>query len=131
MELISSWSENYNSWVNNKFGIPICLIKYEDLIDNTFGELEKMFIFIKKINSEKKTNFDPHRARKTVTETNFDNLKNLELKSGFSEKNEKKRINNFFNQGKLNHWEQNLSDNIIKKLEDNFYKEMKTLGYLQ
>ncbi len=131
MELISSWSENYNSWVNNKFGIPICLIRYEDLIDDTLGELEKMFIFIKKINSEKKTNFDLHRARKTVAETNFDNLRNLELKSGFSEKNEKERINNFFNQGKLNHWQQNLSDNIIKKLEDNFYKEMKTLGYLQ
>ena len=89
MELISSWSENYNSWINNKLRIPVCLIKYEDLIENTLKELEKMFNFIKEISSEKNSNFDIVRAKKTITETSFDRLKKLELKEGFSEKEEK------------------------------------------
>tara|TARA_B100001778_G_C18514569_1_gene595835 strand:+ start:184 stop:1038 length:855 start_codon:yes stop_codon:yes gene_type:complete len=130
MELISSWSENYNSWINNKLRIPVCLIKYEDLIENTLKELEKMFNFIKEISSEKNSNFDIVRAKKTITETSFDRLKKLELKEGFSEKEEKSRKNDFFNQGILNDWNNSLSDDIKKKLEDNFQKEMQDLGYL-
>ena len=72
MELISSWSENYNSWVNNKLRIPVCLIKYEDLIKNTLKELERMFNFVKEINSEKNSNFDIVRAKKTIAETLMD-----------------------------------------------------------
>ena len=130
MELISSWSENYNSWVNNKLRIPVCLIKYEDLIKNTLKELERMFNFVKEINSEKNSNFDIVRAKKTIAETSFDRLKKLELKEGFSEKEEKTRKNYFFNQGRLNDWNNSLSDDIKKKLEDNFHKEMQDLGYL-
>ena len=130
MELISSWSENYNSWVNNRLRIPVCLIKYEDLIKNTLKELEKMFNFVKEISSEKNSNFDIVRAKKTIAETSFDKLKKLELKEGFSEKEEKSRKNYFFNQGRLNDWNNSLSDDIKKKLEDNFHKEMQDLGYL-
>ena len=78
MEIISSWGQNYNSWVNNNLGIPICLVKYEDLIKNTLAELQKIFEFIKKLNSEKKTSFDLDRGKTTVLETGFNNLKKLE-----------------------------------------------------
>ena len=89
-----------------------------------------MFNFIKEISSEKNSNFDIVRAKKTITETSFDRLKKLELKEGFSEKEEKSRKNDFFNQGILNDWNNSLSDDIKKKLEDNFQKEMQDLGYL-
>ena len=131
MEIISSWSQNYNSWVNNNLGIPICLVKYENLINNTLLELEKMFEFIKKLNFEKNTKFDFNRGKTSVLETNFENLKQLEQKDGFSEKEEKNRTNYFFNQGKLNDWNLVLSDEIKKNIENYFYKEMKEIGYIK
>ena len=131
MELINSWSGNYNSWVNNKFNIPICLIKYENLLNNTLLELEKIFEFVKKLNSEKNTKFNLERAKKTVAETNFNNLKLLEKKVGFSEKKEGNRANYFFNQGESNDWNLTLPDEIKKNIENNFYKEMEELGYIK
>ena len=131
MELINSWSGNYNSWVNNKFNIPICLIKYENLLNNTLLELEKIFEFVKKLNSEKNTKFNLERAKRTIAETNFDNLKLLEKKVGFSEKKEGNRINYFFNQGESNDWNLTLPDEIKKNIENNFYKEMEELGYIK
>ena len=130
MEIISSWSQNYNSWVNNNLGIPICLVKYEDLIKNTLAELQKIFEFIKKLNSENKTRFDLDRGKTTVLETGFNNLKKLEQKVGFSEKDEKDRTHAFFNQGKLNDWNSILPNEIKESIENKFYKEMKELGYL-
>ena len=130
MEIISSWGQNYNSWVNNNLGIPICLVKYEDLIKNTLAELQKIFEFIKKLNSEKKTSFDLDRGKTTVLETGFNNLKKLEQKVGFSEKDEKDRTHAFFNQGKLNDWNSILPNEIKESIENKFYKEMKELGYL-
>ena len=63
-------------------------------------------------------------------ETNFNNLKKLEQKVGFSEKDEKDRIHAFFNQGKLNDWQSILPKNIKIEIEKNFYEEMKELKYL-
>ena len=131
MEIISSWGQNYNSWVNNNLGIPICLVKYENLINNTLLELKKMFEFIKKLNSEKNTKFDFNRGKTSILETNFNNLKQLEQRDGFSEKEEKNRTNYFFNQGKLNDWNLVLPDEIKKNIENYFYKEMKELGYIK
>jgi len=130
MEIISSWSQNYNSWVNNNLGIPVCLVKYEDLIKNTLLELEKIFEFIKELNSEKNTSFDFDRGKTAVLETSFNNLKQLEQKVGFSEKDEKDRTHAFFNQGKLNDWNSILPNEIRENIENNFYKEMKELGYI-
>ena len=86
MEIINSWSQNYNSWVKNKMGIPICLVKYEDLLNNTLEEFIKIFNFIAEINKENNIKIDLNRAKNTVKVTNFENLKNLELKRGFIEK---------------------------------------------
>ena len=93
-------------------------------------ELEKIFEFIKKLNSERNTSFDFNRGKTTVLETSFNNLKQLEQKVGFSEKDEKDRTHAFFNQGKLNDWNSILPNEIKENIENNFYKEMKELGYL-
>ena len=38
VEIISSWGQHYNSWVHNKLKIPICLIKYENLLNDPSTE---------------------------------------------------------------------------------------------
>ena len=102
IEIISSWAENYNSWVHNKYDIPVCLIKYEDLCNNPFEEFKKIFEFLKKINKEKENQLDNERLKNTIEETNFENLKTLEKMEGFIEKQKRRVI--FFNQGKKNNW---------------------------
>ena len=130
MELISSWSVNYKSWVKNNLGIPICLIKYEDLIYNTLNELEKMFNFIRRINSENKINFDKERGKLAISETNFQKLKKLEENNGFAEKNIRNN-QKFFFKGSDNDWNKILPKNIKEKIENNFYDEMLELEYLK
>ena len=130
MEIISSWSRNYNSWVKNKFNIPICLIKYEDLTNDPLMQFEKIFEFIKKINSERKIKFDLERAKKTINETKFEKLQSLENKNGFKENNEHGKSSKFFNKGKINGWKDNLPKKIEENLVKNFRNEMIELGYL-
>ena len=36
-EFIGSWMDHYRSWAHNRLGIPICIIKYEDLIKWLFN----------------------------------------------------------------------------------------------
>ena len=128
VEIISSWGQHYNSWVHNKLNIPICLIKYENLLNDPSAEFVKIFDFLKKINKEKKIKIDEKRLKKTINETNFENLKNLENSTGFIEKQNRKA--KFFNQGIDNDWEQILPKEISSKIEKNFELEMKELNYL-
>ena len=115
VEIISSWGQHYNSWVHNKLKIPICLIKYENLLNDPSAEFVKIFDFLKKINKEKKIKIDEKRLKKTINETNFENLKNLENSTGFIEKQNRKA--KFFNQGSDNDWEQILPKEISSKIE--------------
>ena len=128
IEIISSWAENYNSWVHNNYKIPVCLIKYENLCVNPYGEFKKIFEFLKKISKEEKTQIDNERLKDTIEETSFENLKNLERKEGFLEKQNRKV--DFFNQGKENNWKEILPREISSQIEKKFSKEMLELGYL-
>ena len=128
IEIISSWAENYNSWVHNKYNIPVCLIKYEDLCSNPFEEFKRIFEFLKKINKEKENQLNKERLRNTIEETNFENLKTLEKMEGFIEKQQREVI--FFNQGKKNNWKEVLPKKISAEIEKRFSKEMEELGYL-
>jgi len=128
IEIISSWARHYNSWVHNNTNIPICLIKYEDLVENPSLEFNKIFNFLKKINNEKKTEINKEKLEKTISETNFKNLKDLENNNGFTEK--QNRGVNFFNQGVENDWKKILPNKISSIIERKFEKEMKELGYL-
>ena len=128
IEIISSWAENYNSWVHNKYNIPVCLIKYEDLCSNPFEEFKRIFEFLKKINKEKENQLDNERLKNTIEETNFENLKTLEKMGGFIEKQKRKVI--FFNQGERNNWREILPKKISSEIEKKFSKEMGELGYL-
>ena len=128
IEIISSWAENYNSWVHNKYNIPVCLIKYENLCIDPFREFKKIFEFLKNISKEEKTQIDNERLKNTIEETSFENLKNLEKKEGFLEKQNRKV--NFFNQGRENNWKEILPKEISSEIEKKFSKEMLELGYL-
>ena len=125
---ISNWKNHYNSWKN--FKKNSILIKYEDLVsnpENTFGMVSD---YLEKILNIK---ISDEKIKKAVLENSFKNLQKFEEEFGFDEaatdkltKSKKK----FFNLGPNNNWKKILPNNIKEKIEKNFEKEMKELGYL-
>ena len=126
--LIGSWKNNYNSWKN--FPKNFYLIKYEDLIKNPFIEFNKLTNFLSDL---LKIKFDEEKITNAVNSCEFKNLKLIEKNYGFEESilSEKtgKKID-FFNLGPDNNWKKILDNEIRKKIEKNFNKEMKELGYI-
>ena len=80
-QFISSWNTNYKSWTVQK-KIPIKLIKYEDLLNQTFTVFKDVIKFINETTgSNEKIKID--KLKNAVSSTFFDKLKNLEKKMVF------------------------------------------------
>jgi len=121
--LIGKWSDHYNSWKTcNLF--KILIIKYEDMIDDNYNTFLKVLEYLKEINS---VGINTIKIQSALKQTKFNELKKLEKKYGF---NEKQKGDFFFRVGKKNEWKNQLSKNIVDKIERIFEKEMKELGYL-
>ena len=126
--LIGSWSNHYNTWTKNNKNLLI--VKYENLILNTEGEITKIINFLEKY---KKIEINDKKIKNCIKTTSFENLKKIEEIGHFNEieqNNNKEEKTKFFNLGKENKWE-NLLDNKIKiDIEKKFLKEMKELKYI-
>ncbi len=125
--LLSSWGTHYNMWKQSRKNY--LLIKYENLINNTFQEFQKIKIYLENIMNIK---IDQEKFENAIKSTSFDKLKNMEKQNEFFEnvrgKNDKTVT--FFKFGEKNKWEnlldKNLAENIVKK----FQKEMEELNYI-
>ena len=121
--ILSTWSNHYNSWKNfdNK---NILIIKYEDLIKDTFNEFLRLIKFLNKLCN---LNIDKDRITKSIELTDFKNLQSLETNLGFEEKTKSK---NFFRKGEMGSWKFELDRKLSEKIERFFKKEMSDLGYI-
>ena len=127
-QLLSSWSNHYNSW--KKFPNNYLLIKYEDLVSDTSKEIMRIAKYLSNY-------FEYEISEKIVDEikknTSFENFKELETKGKFNENSINEitgEKNTFFNLGPENNWKKILKKESIDKIENEFNKEMKELGYL-
>ncbi len=121
---LSSWDFHYESWVENPFGCPQLLIKYEEMISDKFSIINNLIKFFENNYNFKFSNIDI-KIKNIIESTDFQLLKKNEQKYGFSE-----AVNNkFFNIGTKNQWENKLTKDQILKVEKRFYKLMKKLGY--
>ena len=126
--LLGTWSEHYKFWtMSNK---NLLLIKYEDLVNDTESQLEKIVKFLEKfipIKTNKEKNYN------IIKSTSFDQLKSME-KGGLFEESVFNKFSNkkidFFRLGPKNKWKDNLEKDIQKELENTFKEEMNELGYL-
>ena len=129
-QFISSWSTNYKSWRVQK-EIPIKIIKYEDLLKETYIVFKDVVEFINKT-LQIKEKIDKDKLKNSVRSTFFDKLKNDEKNNGFVEavpsKNNKDKIP-FFNLGPDNDWKKILDKDQQTKLTDIFKKDLIELGY--
>ena len=129
-QFISSWSMNYKSWEVQK-KIPIKIIKYENLLNETYAVFKDIVEFINKtLNIKEEINKD--KLKNSVNSTYFDKLKSEEKKNGFIEavpsKKNKKKIP-FFNLGPDNNWKKILDKDQQSKLTKIFKEDLIKLGY--
>ena len=129
-QFISSWSTNYKSWKVQK-KIPIKIIKYEDLLNETYLIFKDLINFINIIaNIGEQINRD--KLKKVIDSTLFDKLRKEEQDKGFTESvlsRDGKRKIPFFNLGPKNDWNKILNIKMVKKIEEVFADSMKDLSY--
>jgi len=137
LNFISSWAENYLSWFKDS-RFRRLFVKYEDLITNKYETFRDIIIFTNTL-MNKVEGVNKSKLQKAIETTNFNVLKKKEINETFdgsqsSFKNWRKfhseNKNLFFNLGPENNWEKILKSKISNKIEINFEKEMKKLGYL-
>ena len=73
-----------------------------------------------------------NKIKEAINKNSFNNLKKLEEKFGFTEAtlDKNSQIKKFFNLGPENDWKKFLPNEIKRKIEKKFQKEMVELGYL-
>ena len=129
-QYISSWSINYKSWKVQK-KIPIKIIKYEDLLNQTFVVFKDIIEFINKSTQiNEKINIE--KLKNSVNSTFFDKLKKDEEKNGFSESITSTKTKTkipFFYLGPKNNWKKILDEKLQIKISNTFKGEFNELGY--
>ena len=129
-QFISSWSTNYKSWKVQK-KIPIKIIKYEDLLNETYLIFKDLINFINMlVNNGEQINKD--KLKKVIDSTLFDKLRKEEQDKGFTESvlsRDGKRKIPFFNLGPKNDWNKILNIKMVKKIEEVFAESMNDLSY--
>ena len=129
-QFISSWYTNYKSWLLQK-KIPIKVIKYEDLLNQTFTVFKDVINFIN-ITTRNNEKIKIDKLKNSINSTFFDKLQDMEKKNGFSEAITSKKNNKkipFFNMGPKNDWKKVLDKNLINRLNDRFEKNLIELSY--
>ncbi len=130
-QFISSWENNYKSWKSQK-EFPLLIVKYEDLLSKTYSVFTEIIEFINHT-TKNLQKINKSKLKNSVNSTSFQKLKENEIKHGFSEsiksRSENKQIPFFF-LGPKNDWKKILNDNMKKKLNKVFEKNLKELGYI-
>ena len=130
-QFLSSWEKNYQTWINNKI-FPTLVIKYENLIKQTYEEFKKIIKFVDNL-IEKDNEFQKTKALNALSSTSFSNLKKIENTKGFSEALDSKIKNEripFFHLGPENNWKNKLDKNFQIKVNEVFKKNLQELHYL-
>ena len=134
---IGSWASNYLSWLNYK-NFRRLFIKYEDLLENKYETFRDIIVFSNTL-MNRSEGVDKSKLQKAIETTNFDVLKNKEVKESFNSSDigfkswrnlHSENKNLFFNLGPENKWEKKLDKKIKEDIEINFHEEMENLKYL-
>ena len=121
--ILSRWDYHVASWLNLK--APIIFIRYEDLLDKTEKVLNELINFL---TGELKIKVDVNQKKidNIIQSTSFNLLKQKEEKEGFREAS---KSSAFFRKGKSMQWKNDLNENQISKIEENFNEAMKKFNY--
>jgi len=119
-QLLGTWSEHVISWTTQKL-IPVHVVRYEDMKQNTFDTFKKavQFIGIEKSDKQIKT---------AIEKSDFKILAQQEQEKGFKEKMIKSK--SFFRKGEIGDWRNYLDEKMKNEIIKNHKKMMQYYGYL-
>ena len=130
-QFISSWDRNYKSWKNQNV-IPTLLIRYEDLLTETFSVFRNVVEFINHTIRDE-NEIDKKKLKNSIISTEFNKLKDHEKKNGFSgavlSKQNLKKIP-FFHLGPNNDWKKYIDKDMQNKILKAFKQDLFNLSYL-
>jgi aryl sulfotransferase len=116
-----TWSAHVQSWVDDS-GLPILVIRYEDLHKNPIYFFSKAISFIGLRGSQKE-------IKNAIKKASFNRLKQQEEEKGFSEKNT--NAASFFRKGIVNNWQNELTKEQVRMIIDAHGDVMERFGYLK
>ena len=70
--IIGSWNDHYNSWT--KINTNLLVIKYEDLLNDPFKELDRIIIFLKEFMNFK---YDDYKIQNIINSTSFERMQRM------------------------------------------------------
>ncbi|WP_435162859.1 sulfotransferase domain-containing protein [Candidatus Pelagibacter bacterium nBUS_25] len=129
-QFISSWDSNLESWKSQK-RIPVKVIRYEDLLNQTYTVVNDVISFINQTIGSKEKIFK-NKIKNAVSSSSFSKLKDKEKSHGFLEAPRSKIGDSkipFFNLGPKNNWKTILNDDLKYKLNKVFKKKLEELSY--
>lgn len=117
---LHGWSAHVASWLDQR-DIPIHLVRYEDLHNDTAGVLRRILAFV---------GFSaPDEAlSRAVAFSAFDRLQQKERQSGFVEAPRSNGIK-FFRRGEVGSWRNELTPRQVASIESHHERMMLRLGY--
>lgn len=118
--ILGTWSDHVASWLETD-RVPVHTVRYEDMQEDMEKELREILLFLGF------DDIDEDRLSKAVTATGFDIMKDMEDERGFYEKTDNQ--DRFFRKGETGGWEEELSEDIVRKIEDDHHRMMRSLGY--
>jgi aryl sulfotransferase len=116
---LASWSGHVASWLDQT-DIPVHLIRYEDLQQDTGGTLHRTLVFAGLAASQEKIN-------RAVESCKFAILRERELQKGFGEVPRKGA--KFFRRGEAGSWRDELKPEQVARIETAHGRTMQRLGY--
>jgi hypothetical protein len=117
---LSTWSGHVKSWVDDS-GLPVMVLRYEDMIANTYTHFEKAVKYLG-------LKYSRAQIEKALKNSDFRQVKKMEEEEGFAEKPLK--MKSFFREGKSGSYRDTLDEKLITKIETMHGEVMKRFGYL-
>ncbi len=115
-----SWSDHIHSWVDES-GLPILVVRYEDMKDNTFETFKRAVNFLGLVASDED-------IRKAIRFSDIKEMQKQESQSGFSEKPTK--ADSFFRKGEIGSWRSELAPELVNSICKDHREMMIRFGYL-
>ncbi len=119
-QILKSWKCHIESWETQSL-IPVHFVRYEDMLQNPVETFELIIRFIG-------LDYEEHRLKKAIANSDFRVLQQLEKENGFIEK--KQHCQNFFWKGKIGNYKDYLTAEQINRIVEYNYDTMKAFGYI-
>jgi len=118
-----SWHEHCRQWLNNPFNADILIVKYEDLLTDTFNQLKRIVAFSGITRSDDIIN-------RAILGNSFDEMKRKEKEYGWDNKswNPEK---DFIRKGKMGSYVNEIPEDLVEIFESKSKAELKYFNYLK